>query len=289
MISKEEKDEKNRVAQLSVAAAVLITSAKLVVGFLTGSLGILSEALHSLLDLMAAIITMITIRISGKPADSDHHFGHGKFENLSALIQTLLLLVTCGWIVYEAIHRLMGGHGVVEVNAWSFGVIMLSIFVDYNRSRSLRRVARKYNSQALEADALHFSTDIWSSAVVLAGLAFTKLGWLWADALAALMVALLVIWVSLQLGKRAIDALLDKTPDGSLEKIKATLDQVKGLRYYHDIRIRTAGADTFIDLNIHVDKHMTVKEAHDISEEIEARIQEVIPRSTVHVHQEPCE
>jgi cation diffusion facilitator family transporter len=183
----------------------------------------------------------------------------------------------------------MGGHGVVEVNAWSFGVIMLSIFVDYNRSRSLRRVARKYNSQALEADALHFSTDIWSSAVVLAGLAFTKLGWLWADALAALMVALLVIWVSLQLGKRAIDALLDKTPDGSLEKIKATLDQVKGLRYYHDIRIRTAGADTFIDLNIHVDKHMTVKEAHDITEEIEARIQEVIPRSTVHVHQEPCE
>lgn len=289
MIFTEEKNEKNRVARLSVAAAVLITSAKLVVGFLTGSLGILSEALHSLLDLMAAIITMITIRISGRPADNNHHYGHGKFENLSALIQTLLLLVTCGWIIYEAIHRLMGGHGVVEVNAWSFGVIVFSIVVDYNRSRALRRVARKYNSQALEADALHFTTDIWSSAVVLAGLAFTKLGWLWADALAALMVALLVIGVSLQLGKRALDALLDKTPDGSLEKIKATLDQVQGLRHYHDIRIRTAGADTFVDLNIHVDKHMTVKEAHDITEEIEARIQEVIPRSTVHVHQEPCE
>ncbi|MGC8866056.1 MAG: cation diffusion facilitator family transporter [Bacteroidales bacterium] len=289
MISENEKKDKNLVARLSVIAAVVITSAKFIVGFLTGSLGILSEALHSLLDLMAAIITMVTIRISSKPADVNHHFGHGKFENLSALIQTLLLLITCGWIIYEAIDRLQGGHGFVEVNAWSFGVILLSIIIDYNRSRALARVARKYNSQALEADALHFSTDIWSSSVVFFGLIFTKIGWLWADALAALLVAALVIWVSLQLGRRALNALLDRTPEGSVEKIRATLDQVEGLKYYHDIRIRTAGAETFIDLNIHVDENMTVKEAHDITEEIELRIQEVIPRSTVHIHQEPCE
>lgn len=289
MISENEKTEKNQVARLSVIAAVVITSAKFIVGFLTGSLGILSEALHSLLDLMAAIITMLTIRISSKPADVNHNFGHGKFENLSALVQTLLLLITCGWIIYEALDRLIGGHGHVEVNVWSFGVIVLSIIIDYNRSRALARVARKYNSQALEADALHFSTDIWSSSVVLVGLIFTKIGWMWADALAALLVAGLVIWVSLQLGRRALDALLDRTPEGSLEKIKATLDQIEGLKYYHDIRIRTAGAETFIDLNIHVDENMTVKEAHDITEEIELRIQKVIPRSTVHVHQEPCE
>jgi cation diffusion facilitator family transporter len=122
---------------------------------------------------------------------------------------------------------------------------------------------------------------------VLAGLVFTKIGWLWADALAALLVAMLVIWVSVQLGRRALDALLDKTPKDSLEKITNTLNQIEGLKYYHDIRIRTSGADTFIDLNIHVDEKMTVKEAHDITEEIEARIQEVIPRSTVHIHQEP--
>lgn len=289
MISEHEKAEKNLVARLSVIAAVVITSAKFVVGFLSGSLGILSEALHSLLDLMAAIITMVTIRISSKPADVNHHFGHGKFENLSALVQTLLLLITCGWIIYEAIDRLLGGHGHVEVNVWSFGVIVLSIIIDYNRSRALARVARKYSSQALEADALHFSTDIWSSAVVLVGLIFTKIGWLWADALAALLVAGLVIWVSLRLGRRALDALLDRTPEGSLEKIKTTLDQIEGLKYYHNIRIRTAGAETFIDLNIHVNENMTVKEAHDITEEIELRIQKVIPRSTVHVHQEPCE
>lgn len=287
MITKDEKNEKNRVARLSVGAAVLITTAKIVVGFITGSLGILSEALHSLLDLMAAIITLLTIRVSSKPADTNHNFGHGKFENLSALIQTLLLLVTCGWIIFRAVDRLAGGQQGVIVNAWSFGVILLSIFIDYNRNRALARIAKKYNSQALRADALHFSTDIWSSAVVLAGLVFTKIGWLWADALAALLVAMLVIWVSVQLGRRALDALLDKTPKDSLEKITNTLNQIEGLKYYHDIRIRTSGADTFIDLNIHVDEKMTVKEAHDITEEIEARIQEVIPRSTVHIHQEP--
>lgn len=289
MISQTEIAEKNRVARLSVLAAILITSAKLVVGFLTGSLGILSEALHSLLDLLAAIITLLTIRVSSKPADNNHHFGHGKFENLSALLQTLLLLITCGWIIYEAISRLTGRHVEVEVNAWSFGVIVFSIFIDFNRSRALSRVARKYHSQALEADALHFSTDIWSSAVVLAGLVFTRIGWLWADALAALMVSLLVIWVSIQLGRKSIDALLDKTPEGSLDKIIATLNQMDGLKHYHDIRIRTSGAETFIYLNIHLDKNMTVQQAHDITDEIEAKIQEVIPRSTVHVHQEPCE
>lgn len=287
MITKDEKNEKNRVARLSVWAAVLITSTKIVVGFITGSLGILSEALHSLLDLMAAIITLLTIRVSSKPADTNHNFGHGKFENLSALIQTLLLWVTCGWIIFEAVARLTGGHQGVIVNAWSFSVILLSIIIDYNRSRALARTAKKYNSQALEADALHFSTDIWSSAVVLVGLVFTKIGWMWADALAAFLVAMLVIWVSMQLGRRALDALLDKTPEGSLEKIKNTLDQVEGLKYYHDIRIRTAGTETFIDLNIHVDENMTVKEAHMITEEIEERILKVIPHSKIHIHQEP--
>ena len=161
--------EKKTVALSSIVAAVFLTGFKFVVGFITGSLGLLSEALHSCLDLMAAVITFFSVRISDKPADEKHNFGHGKVENLSALIQTMLLLVTCVWIVYEALHRLITKNVEIEVNIWAYVVIISSIIVDFSRSRVLNRVAKKYNSQALEADALHFSTDIWSSCVVLLG------------------------------------------------------------------------------------------------------------------------
>jgi cation diffusion facilitator family transporter len=162
--------EKRSVAISSVIAAVGLTGFKLIVGFATGSLGILAEAAHSGLDLMAAVMTFLAVRISGKPADPNHLYGHGKVENLSALFETLLLLVTCIWIIYEARHRLLFHTIDLEVNYWSFTVMITSIVVDISRSRMLYRAARKYNSQALEADALHFSTDIWSSGVVILGL-----------------------------------------------------------------------------------------------------------------------
>ena len=170
---------------MSVVAAVFLTTFKMVVGFLTGSLGILSEALHSLLDFVAAFITFIAVKISDKPADKDHNFGHGKIENLSALIETGLLIATCVWIVYEALERLASGNTHIEVSFWAYAVVITSICVDFFRSRALMKAAKEHNSQALEADALHFSTDILSSAVVLAGLIMAHYGYFFADCVAA--------------------------------------------------------------------------------------------------------
>ena len=170
--------EKRSAALSSVIAAVGLTLFKIVVGLTTGSLGILAEAAHSGLDLMAAVMTFLAVRFSGKPADRNHLYGHGKVENLSALFETLLLLVTCFWIIYEATHRLLYHAVVLKITLWSFAVMITSIVVDLSRSRALSRAAKKYNSQALEADALHFSTDIWSSGVVFLGLALVEVsGW----------------------------------------------------------------------------------------------------------------
>ena len=168
--------EKKRAALNSVLAALALTGMKLVVGLLTRSLGILAEAAHSGLDLVAAFITFLAVRVSDRPADRAHTYGHGKVENFSALVETLLLFVTCAWIIYEAVHRLFVKRVEVTPDVWAFLAVILSISVDISRSRMLYRAARKHNSQALEADALHFSTDVWSSSVVLGGLALVWLG-----------------------------------------------------------------------------------------------------------------
>jgi len=168
--------EKRSVAAHSVLAAVAITVLKIGVGITTGSLGILSEAAHSGLDLVAALITLFSVRVSDKPADADHQYGHGKVENFSAFIETGLLLLTCLVIVYEAIRRLFFHHVEIEPSLAAFVVMFISIAVDFWRSRALGRIAEKYDSQALQADALHFSTDIWSSAVVVLGLTLVLTG-----------------------------------------------------------------------------------------------------------------
>jgi len=280
-------EEKNRVAFISVLAAILLTGFKLVVGVVTGSLGILSEALHSGLDLVAAIITMVAVRISDKPADKEHQFGHGKVENFSALIETILLLITCVWIVYEASHRLLSGKTDIEVTFWSYAVVITSILVDFSRSRALYKVAKKHNSQALEADALHFSTDIWSSAVVLLGLICAQFGYFYADSIAALCVAVIVIFVSYNLGKRAISVLLDTTSPESYKNIEIILDKIPEIVKYHDLKVRTSGADVFVNVNVHVKPDLNIKQAHDISEKIEREIESQIARSQVIVHIEP--
>src|SRR3954451_2920907 len=164
------RGEKRAVAGNSVLAAIAITTLKIIVGISTGSLGILSEAAHSGLDLVAAIVTFLSIRVSDKPAEGGHQYGHGKVENFSAFIETGLLLLTCIWIIFEAGKRLFFENVEIEPSIWAFVVMLLSIAVDVWRSRALGRIAAKYDSQALEADALHFSTDVWSSAVVIVGL-----------------------------------------------------------------------------------------------------------------------
>jgi cation diffusion facilitator family transporter len=280
--------EKNRVALISVIAAVFITGFKLIIGLLTGSLGILSEALHSALDMVAAIITFFSVRVSDKPADKEHNYGHGKVENLSALIETLLLLVTCVWIISEAVNRLISGNIHIEVSIWSYVVVICSIIIDFTRSRALYKVARKHNSQALEADALHFSTDIWSSTVVLFGLiSYQFLGWYAADSIAALCVAMIVLFISYQLGRKAIDVLLDKSPVNATQTVHTILKEFPEVLKYHGLKARTAGADTFIKFNVHFDPELSLREVHEVCDKIELKIQSLIPRSEVYIHAEP--
>ncbi len=281
--------EKKSVALASVFAAVFLTGSKAVIGVLTGSLGILAEALHSGLDLLAAVITYFSVRISDKPADRDHHFGHGKIENLSALVETILLFVTCGWIIYEAYGRLVSGRTHIEVTYWSYIVVITSVVIDYSRSRALMRAARKHSSQALEADALHFSTDIWSSSVVFLGLICADLGIFMADSLAALIVAGIVIFICYRLGKRAVDALLDKAPSGLENVIDKLALQLPEITSINDIKIRASGADIFISMNIILDKTLSISQAHGISHRFEDLLRQNIKRSYIHLHYEPNE
>jgi len=289
--------EKRRAAATSVLAAVLLTVFKLVIGLSTNSLGILSEAAHSGLDLVAAVVTYLAVRISDKPADSEHPYGHGKVENFSALFETLLLLITCVWIIHEAIDRLFYKSVTVEATVWSFLVIAVSIVIDINRSRMLYRAARKHHSQALEADALHFRTDIWSSSVVLIGLVGVlaaglspRLRWLEkADAMAALGVALIVIGISFQLGKRTIQALLDTAPQGLSESIRHEVERVPEVIDCHHVRIRSSGPLYFIDVHITVDGELSLQYVHDMTELIEARIAAVVVhQADITVHPEPA-
>ncbi|MFZ6032063.1 MAG: cation diffusion facilitator family transporter [Melioribacter sp.] len=279
--------EKKSVALLSVFAALLITAFKIIVGVMTGSLGIISEALHSALDLIAAGITYLAVNISDKPADDKHHYGHGKIENYSALIETLLLFITSFWIIYEALRRLITNEVEIEVNVWAFVVIITSIIVDISRSRALKKAAVKHNSQALEADALHFSTDIWSSTVVLIGLIGASFNFFYADAIAGLAVAIIVLGVSYRLGKRSFDALIDRAPEGLYEKIYGIVNRLPDVVKSHDIKIRESGPYKFVDINIHVKNDLSIKEAHEISHRVEKAITKEIKNITVMVHAEP--
>jgi len=293
--SQDPEREKRGAAANSVLAAIGLTTFKIIVGLSTGSLGILAEAAHSGLDLVAAVLTWMAVRISGRPADRSHPYGHGKIENLSALAETGLLLLTCVWIIYGAVDRLVNHSIEIEVNLWSFAVMITSIVVDVSRSRMLYRAARKFKSQALEADALHFSTDIWSSAVVILGLICVKVGeWVprWsglhnADAVAAIVVAVIVIQVSFKLGWRSVSALLDAAPPGLQEQVVAAVEAIPGVGNCHNVRVRASGPRVFIDIHILVDGNQTLRAAHDLTEEIERTIQKLAPDADVTVHPEP--
>ncbi|MBI5281154.1 MAG: cation transporter [Candidatus Solibacter usitatus] len=288
---------KESAAANSVVAAVGLTSLKVIVGLMTGSLGILAEAAHSALDLAAAMMTWFAVRLSGKPADREHLYGHGKVENLSAMFETTLLIGTCAWIVHSAVTRLRTGNVEIEVNVWSFAVMAISIIVDVSRSRMLYKAAAEHKSQALEADALHFSTDIWSSAVVLVGLGAVKLSqwypaaqWLKsADAVAAIIVAVIVFIVSLRLGLRTVHALLDGVPPGLDQQIAEAAESVPGVGNCHNIRARFSGPQLFVDAHVLVDGAQSLSDAHKLTDEVEAAIQKILPGCDVTVHAEPLE
>jgi cation diffusion facilitator family transporter len=292
--------EKRLVALSSVIAAVFLTTMKIVVGLLTHSLGILAEAAHSGLDLIAAGVTYFAVRASGRPPDTEHNYGHGKVENLSAMIETLLLLATCAWIVYEAIHRLFFKEVTIEVTYWSFIVMAVSIVIDLTRSRALMKIAKKHASQALEADALHFSTDVWSSTVVIFGLFAVLIGqkfvtnsptlahWLsHADAIAALGVSVIVVYVSVQLGRRTISGLLDSAPKGLGSDIEREVSRMPGVAAVKRLRLRQSGPATFVDVTLAVPRTTSFEEAHGVATRAETLIQHLLPRSDVMVHIEP--
>lgn len=301
--TKEAQREKRLVALSSVGAAIGLTGIKFIVAVLTGSLGLLAEAAHSALDLVAALMTFFAVRVADKPADATHNYGHGKVENLSAFLESALLLLTALWIIYEAITRLVYHEQQVEVNIWAFVVMIVAVAVDYTRSRALLRVARKLGSQALEADALHFRTDIWSSLMVIAGLAIVAIGRTWqlpawlaqADAIAALGVSLIVIWVSVRLAKETIDALTDHAPQEVDEQLRQTIQNVKDVTEVRRVRARRAGNKLFADVVVAAPRTFTFEQIHDLSERIETAADKSVRRTfptseiDVLVHVEPTQ
>ena len=288
-----EAREKKRAALLSVGSATLLVSLKTFLVVRTGSLGVLSEALHSGLDLVAAVITFLSVRVSDLPADERHLYGHGKFENFSAFVETGLLALTALYIVYEAFDRLFFRSVHVQPSVTAILVLLAALAIDLTRSRTLGHVARKYSSEALEADALHFSTDVWSTTVVIAGIALVWAGETWhvawliyADALAGLAVAAVILWVGGQLGRRTLDALLDVAPKGLQQQIARALEHMDGVLEVTRVRVRRAGNRHFVDATVSVARTASLEQVHTLSDAIEKRIGEIVP-SDVMVHVEP--
>lgn len=282
-------EEKTRVAFSSVVAAIFLVLFKLVVGIVTNSLGIISEAIHSALDLGAAVITFFAVRVSDKPPDEKHHYGHTKIEGISALAEVILLLVACAWIILEAVRRLSSGETRVQVTVISFVVMAVSILIDVSRSRLLYKVAKKYRSQALEADALHFSSDVWSSAVVIVGLILVKIGLPIADPLSAIGVTVLIVIASIRLGKQSVDMLLDRAPEQLKEEIEKIVEGVAGISKCTQLRVRKAGPKYFIDMIISLNKEISFEEVHRIASNVEEKIMQMLPGADVVVHTEPVE
>jgi cation diffusion facilitator family transporter len=282
-------NEKKFIAWTSVFAAIFLTCFKLGIGMWTNSLGILSEAAHSGLDLLAAIITLFAVSFADRPADEDHPYGHGKLENISAFVETFLLIITCAWIIWEGFSRLLAHTHHVETNIWSFIVMGVSILIDTSRSRALYRIAMKYKSQALEADALHFSSDIWSSLTVIAGLFFVWLGYPEFDAVAAISVALLVLFVSYRLGRRTVDALMDRVPQSLTKEVERAILSVDGVEELRKVRIRNSGAHMFVDTVVAIRRTIPFQSAHAIMDTIERAVHDIHPNADVVVHSEPFE
>jgi cation diffusion facilitator family transporter len=288
------RSEKRAAAGNSVLAAVVITSLKVVVGLSTGSLGILSEAAHSGLDLIASLLTFFSVGVSDKPADADHQYGHGKIENFSAFVETGLLLLTCAWIIYEAALRLFFRRIDIEPSIAAFAVMLFSMGLDWWRSRVLGRIASKYDSQALEADALHFSTDIWSAGVVVLGLGLVLIGrtyridWLRdSDPIAALFVAGVVVSVSWRLARRTVDALLDAAPPGVRSQIYDAVLRVDGVLEVDRIRIRRAGNRYFADLAVGLARTVTFQRSGQLAASVTEAVHQVLPDADVTVQPLP--
>ena len=281
-------NEKERAAAGSIAASAGLTIAKAVIGLLTGSLAILSEAAHSLVDLAATVLTYFAVRVSGKPADAEHQFGHGKVESVSALAEAAVLFVLAAVVIFEAAQRLFGDHpNTVEATPAAFAIIVVSVVVDFFRARTLGRVAAATSSQALEADALHFSSDMWSSIAVLIGLAGVALGYLRADAAAALIVAVFICIAGWRLGRRTIDTLTDTAPAGVSERVTAIAHRVPGVVTVERVRARPAGAVLFIELSVGLSRTLPLDRVAAIKERLAREVRAEFSEAEVTIITEP--
>jgi cation diffusion facilitator family transporter len=279
---------KERVALGSIAASAGLTAAKAAVGLLTGSLAILSEAGHSLIDLSATVLTYFAVRLSGKPADREHQYGHGKVESVTALAETALLFLLTAVVIWEAWQRLIGAQThAVEATAAAFAVITGSIVVDFFRARTLRRVAKETSSEALEADALHFGSDMWSSVAVLAGLGGIALGYSWADATAAIVVAVFIAVAAFRLGHRTIGTLTDTAPEGVSERVTAIARQVPGVVAIERVRARPAGAVLFVELGVAVSRTLPLDRVSAIKDRLTREVRADMPNAEVTITTEP--
>src|SRR6202035_5101236 len=249
---------------------------------------LLSEAAHSLIDVGATVLTYFAVRISGKPADAEHHYGHGKVESVSALAETALLFLLSGVVIWEALARLSGaGDHPVEATPWSFVVVGGSIAVDFFRARLLYRVAGETSSEALEADALHFGSDMWSSIAVLIGLAAVALGYAWADSAAAVVVALFICIAGWRLGRRTIETLTDTAPAGAASKIAAAVTRVPFVVAIERLRTRQSAGVLFVDLVVAVSRTLSIDRVAAVKDRIIAAVREGSPSAEVTVTTEP--
>jgi len=290
---------KRSAALTSVLAAAGITLLKLLTGLLSGSLGMLSEAAHSGIDLIAAFLTLTSVRVSDRPPDEEHAFGHGKVENLSAAVETILMVASCAWIATEAVLRILHpSRHSLRWSIWPFIVLLLSIAVDTARSLALHRVATTHRSEALEADAVHFGTDIWASAAVILGLLATYAGQQWhipilkyADPLAALVVAAIILRVTWRLARRTLDSLLDATPPevrhqlhGDLQReLQAVPDVVSVQR----LRVRRSGSNYFVDLVLALPRALTFQRSEQVTAAAVDVVQKRLPGADVVVKTVP--
>jgi cation diffusion facilitator family transporter len=289
---------KRSAALFSVLAAFGVTLLKLLTGLLTGSLGMLSEAAHSGIDLIAAAITLFSVQVSDRPADADHTYGHGKIESLSAAVESVLMLASCVWIFTEAIHRIVfREHLALKVSVWPFAVLLLAIAVDFTRSRQLHRIASETKSEALEADAIHFRTDIWSSLAVLLGLAASYSGRYWnipalelADPIAAILVACIILYVTWNLARRTIDALTDATPSelrAQNRQLIRELAAIDGVLSVDRVRTRRSGPSYFADVTLGMPRNLTFQRSEQITTAATAAVQRHLPGADVVVHSIP--
>jgi len=287
---------KRRVALHSMVAAAVMTVLKLAAGLLSGSLGVMSDAAHSALDLVAVMLTFFSVRVSDKPADDDHTYGHGKIENLSAFLEAGLMAVSCAWIIWEAMERMVRHSVVLHHSVWPVLVLLTSIAVDWWRSRRLKAVAETTGSPALATDAFHFASDIWSTLAVLCGLSASLIGmrlgiaWLgYADPFAAVVVSLMILRMTLYLGRETVAVLMDEVPAETRQRLVDEVSKVEGVLEVEQARVRRAGSIYFADLTLALPRQYTFEHTGELVRAATEAAHRALPQADVVIHTVPRE